>query len=340
MTATPAANARVDSRGPVPLTILTGFLGSGKTTLVSRILRESHGLRVAALVNDFGPVNIDAELVESASDDVISLTNGCICCTIRDDLVGAVLRAIDRPERPDYIVLEASGVAQPAGILATFADDALRDRIRLDTNACVVDAAEFFVDPELTEFRLFQVAFSDLLLLNKVDLVDLHHLARVKGVLSKRFSRCRVIDTVRCEIPLSVLMRSGHGNALASVDETHEGDHSDCGHPQCSHDHACRVDHATRFATWRFESGSPLSASRLQAAASRLPAGIYRAKGIVCCAESPAQRAILHVVGKRVDITYEEGWKGREPLSRVVAIGARGALVDAEFQRIFADCLA
>ena len=331
-------------RTSVPLTILTGFLGSGKTTLLSRILREPHGLKVAALVNDFGPINIDAELVESATDEVISLTNGCICCSIRDDLVGAVLRALERPERPDYIVLEASGVAQPAGILASFGDDALRDRIRLDTLACVVDAAEFFSDPQLTEFRLFQIAFADLLLLNKVDLVDVEQLARVKKVLATRFARCRVIETVRCEVPLSVLMSAGRGEASMADPELPALNHAhrpeDCRDPACDHAHVGEVNHATQFATWRFASGVPLSTKRLHEVTSRLPVGVYRAKGVIWLAEAPAQRAVLHVVGKRVEITYSGGWDGRAPASRIVAIGARGSITDAGFECLFGPCLA
>src|SRR6516225_3482399 len=103
----------------VPTTVITGFLGAGKTTLLNRILNGDHGLHVAVLVNDFGSINIDADLVVGVESDVISLANGCVCCSIRDDLIEAVLRVLERPERPEYVVLEASGVAEPSGIAAT-----------------------------------------------------------------------------------------------------------------------------------------------------------------------------------------------------------------------------
>src|SRR5262245_34487323 len=112
-----------------PVTVISGFLGAGKTTLLNRILKGNHGLRVAVLVNDFGSINIDAELVVDVESDVVSLANGCVCCSIRDDLSEAIVAVLERPERPEYIVLEASGVAEPAGLAVTFTDDStLLDR--------------------------------------------------------------------------------------------------------------------------------------------------------------------------------------------------------------------
>src|SRR5271167_4835683 len=162
-----------DIGNAVPITILTGFLGAGKTTLLNRILTGNHGLRVGVLVNDFGSINIDAELVVGVDGNMISLANGCVCCQIRDDLVESVVDLIGRPERIEYILLEASGVADPAGIFATFNDANLRDQIRLDSVICVVDAEQVFAHPEyppLMDLKLRQVGFADMLILNKVDL--------------------------------------------------------------------------------------------------------------------------------------------------------------------------
>ena len=126
------------------------------------------------LVNDFGSINIDAELVVGieSEGDVINLANGCVCCNIRDDLVAAVTQVMTRPEQPEYILLEASGVADPSGIALTFMDEGMRDRIRLDSIMCVVDAEQIFAAPEMMELKLRQVAFADMLILNKVDLVS------------------------------------------------------------------------------------------------------------------------------------------------------------------------
>ncbi len=115
---------------PIPVTILTGFLDAGKTTLLNRILNGNHGLKVAVLVNDFGSINIDAELIVGVESNVVSLANGCICCSIRDDLIETVMETINRPEGPEYIILEASGVADPAGIAITFNNLGFRGRIR------------------------------------------------------------------------------------------------------------------------------------------------------------------------------------------------------------------
>jgi G3E family GTPase len=300
---------------PIPATILTGFLGAGKTTLLNRILNGNHGLRVAVLVNDFGSVNIDAELVVGVESNVISLANGCVCCTIRDDLVEAVMRTINRPERPEYIMLEASGVAEPSSIAMTFNNASFRDRIRLDSILCVVDAEQVFAAAETMELKIFQMACADMIILNKVDLVNRAHIAKIKDWLDSRFHRYRLIEANHCDVPLPVLLCVGRFDPT-QLDGTAQHDR----------------DHSKEFSTWSYETDQPLSLGALRETASRLPAGIYRAKGVIYAADEPERRVVLQVVGRRVDIQLENAWRGRRPRTQIVAIGAPGA-IDGEVLR-------
>lgn len=324
----------------VPVTILTGFLGSGKTTLLNRILSGGRGLRVAVLVNDFGAINIDAQLIVGVESNVISLANGCICCQIRDDLIETVMDVMYRPERVEYILIEASGIADPSAIAMTFTMPAFRDRIRLDSVISVVDAEQIFARPDqqqLLQLKLRQIAFSDMAILNKVDLVEEAEVEEIKAWIGRYLRRVRVVEAKYCDVPLEILLAVGRFDPerLAKSVDGHEHDYDSNGYHE--HDHGQAF--STAFSTWSYETDRPLSLKALCQTAAKLPESIYRAKGVVYATDAPEQRAVLQMVGRRVEVALESGWGERTPRTQIVAIGAPGSIDAQTLTEKFEACI-
>jgi len=314
----------ISSAKVTPVTVLTGFLGTGKTTLLKRILTGAHGLRFAVLVNDFGAINIDADLVVGVESggDVISLANGCVCCSIRDDLLSAVQQAITRPERPEHIILEASGVAEPSGIAATFLNASLSGQIRLDSIVCVIDASQVFAAPEMMELKLRQIAFSDLLILNKTDLVKKEEVSRIRLWLDDRLNRYLIVEATHADVPLEVLLSVERSEIAAHYGG--ERHNQACDNSSCSHVHY--HDHGDDFSTWNYVTEWPLSLDAVQRVMRKLPKDIYRAKGIINSINDPLHRTVLQVVGRRVEMYRDCQWAGHPRQSRIVVIGAVGSI--------------
>ena len=320
----------------VPVTILTGFLGAGKTTLLNRILNGNHGLRVAVLVNDFGSINIDTELIVGVEDNAISLANGCVCCSIRDDLIETVEMVISRPENPEYILLEASGVADPSGIAFTFVQPNFQDRIRLDSIISIVDAEQVFAYPDypaVQELKLRQIGFSDMVILNKIDLVDDEQLSKVKEWVDIRMNRVRIVEAVNCQVPLEILLGVGRFDAQQIIENPEDQYHD-------HHSVQTHVDHGNTFSTWSYESDQPFSIAALREMVKReLPASIYRCKGVIYTTDRPERRAVLQVVGRRADINFDEEWGERVPHTRIVAIGVPNSIDDKRLTEQFNSCI-
>ena len=298
-------------REPVPVTLLTGFLGAGKTTLLNRILNGQHGLRIGVLVNDFGAINIDAELVDGVEENTISLTNGCVCCEIRDDLVSSLEELLVRTDSIDYVILEASGVADPEGIVMTFLDQRYEKLLRLDSITCIIDAEAIFSDGDneaLNMLKLRQIGFADLVVLNKVDLVGPQHTEVIREWVDHHINRIRIIEAQRCDVPLEILLSVGRFDPAHTLSDEHQHAHGST---------------AELFDTWSYQSVEPFSIEALREMVRReLPASVYRCKGIVFTAEAPEKRYALQAVGRRVEIMELDDWGERTPQNQIIAIGS------------------
>ena len=166
---------------PIPVTVLTGYLGAGKTTLLNRILTEKHGKKYAVIVNEFGEIGIDNDLVVGADEEVFEMNNGCICCTVRGDLIRILGGLMKRKDKFDAILIETTGLADPAPVAQTFfVDDEVRQRAKLDAIVTVVDAKHLLQRLEDSHEAEEQIAFADIILLNKTDLVSPDELAAVE----------------------------------------------------------------------------------------------------------------------------------------------------------------
>lgn len=329
----------------LPVTIITGFLGSGKTTLLNHILNNQQGLKTAVLVNEFGEIGIDNELIVSTGENMVELSNGCICCTINNDLVDAVYKVLEREEKLDYLVVETTGLADPLPVALTFLGSELRDLTRLDSIITVVDAANYSLDLFNSQAAYSQIAYGDVIVLNKADLVDEATLTELERKINEVKEGSRILRTTRSQVPLPLILSVGlfesdkYFETAADNHDHHDHDHSTCGHDHHDHDHdhsTCGHDHHDHdhdhhdhhhsdhlendgFTSISFQSDKPFAIRKFQHFLdNQLPTGVFRAKGIMWFDESP-NRHIFHLCGKRFTLDDDE-WKGT-PKNQLVLIG-------------------
>lgn len=272
-----------DQDAPCPLTLITGFLGAGKTTLLNRVLqadRTEDPTKFGVLVNDFGAINIDAALIEEAHEGVVRLTNGCICCSMRGDVSRAVFRLLEAPQRPDHIVVEASGLSDPGTLTETFLELQRSGIIRLDGVICLLDAEGFDrLEGPSALLAKCQVLASDLVVINKIDLVDDAQRQRIQAKISEIAPDARTIQTEQAKLPLEVLFSLEH-RARAAHFHMHDG----------------------AFDSHSAQRPKPLGFKTLVQGVKALPSSVLRIKGIIHVQERPQDRIAFHAVGKRVHI--------------------------------------
>lgn len=313
----------------LPVTIITGFLGSGKTTLLNHILSNQQGLKTAVLVNEFGEIGIDNELIISTGEDMVELSNGCICCTINSDLLDAVYKVLEREDKVDYLVVETTGLADPLPVALTFLGSELRDMTRLDSIITVVDAANYSLDLFNSQAAYSQIAYGDIILLNKADLVDEADLDALEVRIRDIKEGPRIMRTTRSQVPLPLILSVGlfESDQYFGADQDHGHDHEHHDHHNHNHhhNHDHNHDHHSHhlendgFTSLSFESDKPLSIRKFQYFLdNQLPSTIFRAKGILWFDESP-KRHIFHLCGKRFSLD-DEDWKG-QPKNQLVLIG-------------------
>lgn len=328
----------------IPATVVTGFLGAGKTTLIRNLLATANGRRIALIINEFGDLGIDGEVLRGCGEetcreeDIVELTNGCICCTVADDFIPTISALLDREERPDHIVIETSGLALPQPLVRAFNWPEIRTRVTVDGVITVVDApavaggrfaadeaavaaqrqADDSLDHESPLEELFedQLACADLIILNKADLLDETALDTVQGDVAGRVSRAvKVIRASGGDLGADVLLGLGVGaeDDLDARPSHHEMEGEE------DHDH-------DEFESFAVPVGEVADIEALKSALGALIADhdILRLKGFVAVAGKP-MRLVVQAVGRRVDTYFDRDWAPDEPRrGGLVVIGETG----------------
>jgi G3E family GTPase len=316
---------------PIPVTVLTGYLGAGKTTLLNRILTEKHGKKYAVIVNEFGEIGIDNDLVVGADEEVFEMNNGCICCTVRGDLIRILGGLMKRKDKFDAILIETTGLADPAPVAQTFfVDDEVRQRAKLDAIVTVVDAKHLLQRLEDSHEAEEQIAFADIILLNKTDLVSPDELAAVEKRIRSINAYAKLYHTQKCGIEIDKVLGCG----AFDLDRILELEPEFLGEDHHHHDDDVQ--------SYSFKTMRPLSHERFQKWMGDLVAvkgpDILRSKGILAFNDEP-RRFVFQGVHMLLDGDLQLPWRADEPReSRLVFIGRN--LNREELQAGFERCIA
>ena len=319
----------------LPVTIITGFLGSGKTTLLNHILTNQKEVKTAILVNEFGEIGIDNELIISTEDNMVELSNGCICCTINEDLVKAVYKVLEHSDSVDYLVVETTGLADPLPVALTFLGTELRDMTRLDSIITMVDCANYSLDLFDSEAAYNQIAYGDIIVLNKTDLVGEADVDSLEVRIRDIRDSARILRTQQSKVSLPLILSVGLFESdqyfevveekEKHVHEHHHHHHHDHDHDHGHHDneHHHHSEHLENdgFTSVSIMSEQPMSIQKFKYFLdNQLPENIFRAKGILWFNESP-ERHIFHLSGKRFTLEDDEWKVDSERKNQLVFIG-------------------
>ncbi|MBP0115268.1 CobW family GTP-binding protein [Bradyrhizobium vignae] len=304
----------------VPILLVTGFLGAGKTTVVNHLLAHAEGRRIAAVVNDFGAINIDAELIAGASDGVVSLSNGCICCSLEGDLLRTLSTLLRRDPKPEYIVIETSGVADPADIVRNLMDPVILREAPLETVLCVMDATAPATALDDALLRS-QLRVADIVALSKLDLADAGAGARIRAAIRALRVPAVVVDANHGEIPAALLFPANADRAPAPREV------------------GPRRPAEERFETLSWTSDKPVSLPRLQQAINRLAPKLARAKGLFETVEQPGRMMVFQFAAGRATLAPGDAPAPGVPRSRIVFIAELGVLSKAQLDAIMEACV-
>ena len=312
---------------PIPVTILTGFLGAGKTTLLNYILRQQHGYRFAVIVNEVGKIGIDGALIEKTEDDILELSNGCLCCTVRKDLVKGVQNLVKKGGF-DYLLIETTGIADPGPVAQTFLNiPQLQQLVRLDSIITVVDAEQIEKQMADSETAREQIAMADFLLVNKTDLVDEPHLVRVEKMARELNPHATVFRTSQSQANLKELLDMH----AFDLDRKLEAD------PEFLNELRARHHHDIQSFSFEFERPMVIEKFELFVQELSEKEKVFRSKGFLAVAGNP-RRAIFHGVNNRFTIMWDRLWEKGEPRrSQIVIIGK--ALDEARLRAQLEKCL-
>ena len=315
----------------IPATVVTGFLGSGKTTLINRILNEQHGKKLAVIVNEFGEISIDGQLVvHDDQAELVEFNNGCLCCTVRGDLIETLGRLQERAGKLDGILIETTGLADPAPVASTFfvADD-VKAGIRLDAFVTVVDAVNLEANLAQSNEAVEQVAFSDVILINKIDLVSPDQVRSIEARIRKLNPLATIHHTANAEIDIAKVIDVGAFDLVQKleVDPEFLGDHE--------HEHDAAVG------SFVLEEARPIDINRfvlwMNDVAQTRGDDLYRTKGIFN-AQGFSERLVFQSVRMLTTMRPDRPWAEDENrLSQFVVIGKN--LDRAEFAEGFARCV-